>query len=240
MSKHPDVVLVGRGVYPSSLLGGASEATGISVEQIRRIVLPRVRLTPHEGKAIVVIVRDADELTMPSANALLKTLEEPPRNVHFILTTSKPAKLLDTILSRTLAVRFGPLPESDLRTLLIRQEIPEELASLAGGSLHQARALAEPEAREAREAFLNALDAAIQAGHPAAAIEFAETRPDGRKDLIEILGHVAAAFALRAKQSNDIVLWSNRYSVISGAIRDIERNGSPGLVLEAMVNRLNQ
>ncbi|MCH2111012.1 MAG: DNA polymerase III subunit delta', partial [Polyangiaceae bacterium] len=60
--RHPDILIVGRGVYPAALLGGKSEATGISVEQIRRIILPRIGYPPHEGRALCIIIRDADEL----------------------------------------------------------------------------------------------------------------------------------------------------------------------------------
>ena len=75
---HPDVLLVQRGLYPPSVLGStSSEATGIGVDQIRRIVLGRVGFPPHEGKALVIIIRAAEELTVSAANALLKTLEEP-------------------------------------------------------------------------------------------------------------------------------------------------------------------
>ncbi|HEV8550435.1 MAG TPA: DNA polymerase III subunit delta', partial [Polyangiaceae bacterium] len=108
---HPDVVLLGRGLYRSVLGSGASEATGISVEQVRRIVLARVGFPPHEGRALVFIVRDADEITVQAANALLKTLEEPHARTHFILLTSRPSRLLDTIRSRSLPVRFAPLSD---------------------------------------------------------------------------------------------------------------------------------
>src|SRR5882757_6130445 len=76
---HPDVVLVERGLYRGRI--SANEATGISIEQ--------VGYRPHEGRALVFIVRAAEELTVSAANALLKTLEEPGRGTHFILLTSR-------------------------------------------------------------------------------------------------------------------------------------------------------
>ncbi|HMA92234.1 MAG TPA: DNA polymerase III subunit delta', partial [Polyangiaceae bacterium] len=105
---HPDVVFVARGLYPPSMLGTSTpESTAIGIEQIRRMVLSRIGFSSHEGRALVFLVRDADDLSQSAANALLKTLEEPPARVHFILLTSRPNRLLDTIRSRTLPIRFG-------------------------------------------------------------------------------------------------------------------------------------
>ncbi len=238
--KHPDVLLIGRQVYPSDLIGGASESSGISVEQIRRILMPRVRLSPHEGRAMVVIIRDADQLNISSANALLKTLEEPKPGVHFILLTSRPAQLLDTILSRTLAIRFGPLPDEVVGTLLAREGVSPEVASLAGGSLTRARILAEPEGQAVRDHFVQALDEAISAGHAAAATYFGDQRPDARGDLVDLLGHAASVFSQRAKEQSDVLLWAERHEILLRSIREIERNGSPGLVLESMVNQITK
>ncbi len=235
---HPDVLLVGRAVYPPNLIGGATEATGISVEQVRRIVMPRVGMPPHEAKHLVIIIRGAEDLTIAAANALLKTLEEPGKGVHFILLTSRPAQLLDTVLSRSLAVRFGALPEDAMRTLLTKEGIPEELLELSQGSLAKARDLSEPSSREAREAFLDALDRALEEGHTAAALDFADARPDGRHQLLDLLSHVATTFAARARTGNDLRLWAERHRVISKSIRHIEANASPALVLESMVGQL--
>ncbi len=234
---HPDVILVGRGLYPAQLLGGTSEATGISVEQVRRIVLSRVGYPPHEGRAMVIIVRDADELTPAAANALLKTLEEPHAGIHFVLLTSRPAKLLDTIISRTLAVRFGPLPDAVMEMLLEREGLPSELALHAQGSLERARALSEPELREAREAFVQSLDEVLREGEPAAALRFAEQRPEGRDELVGTLAHVATVFAARARESRAMT-WAVRHQEVVRSIAEVERNGSPALVLESMALRL--
>ena len=150
--QHPDVVLLGRGLYPASALGTASrETVAIGVEQVRRVVLSRVGFTPHEARSLVFIIRDAHELTPQAANALLKTLEEPASHVHFVLLTSQPNRLLDTIRSRTLAVRFGPLPDAVVEAILERHGKPKELARLAGGSAAAALVLADEDVARRRE-----------------------------------------------------------------------------------------
>jgi len=238
VSLHPDVLLVERGLYPPALLGGKSEATGISVEQIRSIVLPRLGFSPHEGKALVILVRDADELTTSAANALLKTLEEPPPRTHFVLMTTRPGRLLDTIRSRTLPVRFGPLPLPDLTALLARQGLLTEVAPLAGGSLERARLLAEPEARAQRDAFVEAADRAILAEHDQAALDFADQRPEGRTELLEVLTHLGSVFAERARKGHDLRLLSHFHQATMRSLSEVESNGSPALVLEALLLEL--
>jgi DNA polymerase III delta prime subunit len=72
----------------------------IAVEQIREIV-ENATMRPYEAKKKVFIIDPADALSVSGSNSLLKTLEEPPRDTHFILITRTPDLLLPTIKSRT-------------------------------------------------------------------------------------------------------------------------------------------
>lgn len=65
-----------------------------------------VKLSPTKAKAKVYIIDEAHMLTLEASNALLKTLEEPPAHVYFILATTNPEKLIETIKSRTTEVVF--------------------------------------------------------------------------------------------------------------------------------------
>lgn len=243
---HPDVVLVGRGVYPSSVLGsGVSEATGISVEQIRRLVLSRSGYPPHEGRALVFIVRDADELTPQAANAMLKTLEEPSQKTHFILLTSRPNRLLDTVRSRTLAVRFGPLPDAIVTDILVARGLPTEVAPLAQGSASVAISLADPDQMKEREEFVSGARQAIAARDLADAIGFAQNRPDKRDALRNELGFLAHSFALEAREltrqdPTGAERAARRYSLVLTTLDEVEKNVQPALALEAMVARLRR
>ena len=71
----------------------------LQVKQIRQIAT-EANFRPIEGKARVFIIDEADKLNDQSANALLKTLEEPPATSYLILITARPAMLLTTIRSR--------------------------------------------------------------------------------------------------------------------------------------------
>ncbi|MBN2195797.1 MAG: DNA polymerase III subunit [Polyangiaceae bacterium] len=247
---HPDVVLVERGLYGKLL--DAAEATGISIEQIRRVVLGRTGFLPHEGKALVFIVRDADELTGSAANALLKTLEEPHDRTHFILLTSRPKRLLPTVLSRSLAVRFAPLRDAVVAEILARHGAPPELAALGEGSASRALRLADADLVGARDAFLRAAFHAIEAPDLAPAIALAESRPDARDALRDQLEALSAHFVGEARAALQVdtaaepgtrdegraLTAARRHEAVLLTMRELERNGQPALVLEGMMMRL--
>ncbi|MGE0548751.1 MAG: ATP-binding protein [Kofleriaceae bacterium] len=94
---HPDVVTLVR--------EGAAQI--VPIESVRSQVIARIGLPPHEGAVRVFIVEEATALAPPAANALLKTLEEPPAQTMFVLCTTSPEQLLPTIRSRCQRVRFA-------------------------------------------------------------------------------------------------------------------------------------
>ena len=148
---HGDVGMV---VAPKRLL---------LVDQMRHIEI-EANFRPFEGKARVFIVDEADKLNDQSANALLKTLEEPPPTSHLILITSRPAMLLPTIRSRCQAIRFSPLTTAEIEQHLLQNKLatPAEagLRARAGnGSIGRALAGDLEGFKERRDAMLQVLTA---------------------------------------------------------------------------------
>ncbi len=242
---HPDVVLVERGLYRGLLGGSSSEATGISIEQIRRIVLARVGFTPHEGRAMVFIVRAADELTPSAANALLKTLEEPNNRTHFVLLSSKPSRLLDTIRSRTLPVRFGPLAEAHVAQILTARKLDAGAAKLSQGSAGLALLLADPERQGERDAFVSAAFAALSAPDLVPSLRLAENRKGERHELGELLGHFAQELATRARglvesDAGAAYELAQKHERVLVALQELEKNVQPALALEALLVELRR
>jgi hypothetical protein len=94
---HPDVVTLVR--------EGAAQI--VPIESVRNQVIARVGFPPHEADTRVFIVEEATAMAPPAANALLKTLEEPPTRTMFVLCTTAPDQLLPTIRSRCQRVRFA-------------------------------------------------------------------------------------------------------------------------------------
>jgi len=105
----------------------------IKIEQVRAL---KDRL--QAGTGGVVIVEPADALNPSAANALLKTLEEPPAGWALVLVTARPDSMLSTIRSRCQAVRFGRLSPADTGAVLAAHGVPEAnlplLAHLAEGA----------------------------------------------------------------------------------------------------------
>jgi DNA polymerase III subunit delta' len=240
---HPDVVLAGRGLYRS--VNGQAEASGIGIEQIRRVILERVGFSPHEGRALVFIVRDADELTPQAANALLKTLEEPPQRTHFVLLSSRPNRLLDTIRSRAQPLRFSPLSEPVLARILEAHGHKAELAAFAQGSAELALSLADPDALAEREEFVASVQAAMEAKDLSVAIKFAESQKGDRDTLKAQLGFLAQKLATSARKQvkSDAMaaeVNARRHAAVLSAVSDLEHNVQSALVLEALIQTLRR
>lgn len=243
---HPDVILIEQGLYPENVIG-RDEKQGVSVEQIRRIVLAQVGFTPAESKARVFIFRRADELTPQAANALLKTLEEPRPATHFILMTSRPDKLLPTIRSRSMLVRFGALSDEVLAGLLRAQGIADasiaDVVPLAEGSVDKALELAEPERAESRAAFLRAVAEAVRAGTAGAAVKLAEGADTDRRATRDRLFDLAAHLSMLARTSDadDALALARAYEAVMAATENIEMaNASPAHVLTDLALSLHR
>jgi DNA polymerase III subunit delta' len=139
---------IGDGHHPD-LVWVKSEGATIKLDQIRNLK-QRLSFRPFEGNWRIVLIEDAHDLREEAANALLKLLEEPPKQNLFILTALEPQMLLPTILSRCCHVRFQPLDEASIEHYLmdahgLSSSQAQQVAALADGSLDRAKWLAEPE-----------------------------------------------------------------------------------------------
>ena len=112
---HPEFLWLKRDVAPSKAKkiadGDATQedlARNITVDQVRSLI-GRMRNKPAVAEHRAVIVDSIDDLERGAANALLKTLEEPPANTVFFLVSHNPGRLLPTIRSRCRTLRFAPL-----------------------------------------------------------------------------------------------------------------------------------
>ncbi len=128
---------IARGVHPDLLIVEPGDNGSIRIDQVRDVV-DRAAYRPFEGKRRVVIVDEADALVPAAQNALLKTLEEPPPSSVFILITSRPAMLLDTVRSRCPQLRFP---------LAAAASVDEEARAVAARVLAQAAADGSPGGR---------------------------------------------------------------------------------------------
>lgn len=143
---HPDFILVTQ----------QQAGKDIVLEQIKEIARQAAfapRLSTHK----VCIIDAADFMNPAAANSLLKLLEEPPAYWLFILLAETTDKLLPTILSRVIKLRFAPLPEAvvvqELRAKYVHLTAlsAQTIARLSGGSLGMAFRLADDESLKWRD-----------------------------------------------------------------------------------------
>ncbi len=94
-------------------------ASNRGIEEVKNLIKETAFL-PMAGRYRVFIIDEAHMITPDGFNALLKTLEEPPKSAIFILATTNPEKLPKTIISRCIKVNFGKANHSDIETMLKR------------------------------------------------------------------------------------------------------------------------
>lgn len=156
-SNHPDLTIIDSGEKGSVL----------KIEQVRELQQV-LSLRPYEARYRVAILRRFHEANPAAANALLKTLEEPARDVVLILTADSTDALLPTILSRCQPIQLRPLPLHTVRDALIEKyeaspEQAEMLARLSGGRIGWAiTALRDPAELEQRQQAVDVLEQALQ------------------------------------------------------------------------------
>ena len=118
--EHPDVRTISYDPQKTTKI--------ISVRQARELIL-EIQVHPFRAKKRVVIIDPADAMRVEAANALLKTLEEPPTSTMFVLICDFATQLLPTIRSRSQRVRFQPLSRDELQEWLGDQ--PHDSTSLS-------------------------------------------------------------------------------------------------------------
>jgi len=180
------------GLHPDVRLFSPAGAS-YKVDQIREM-LKDTSLRPFEGEHRVFILDRVEALNDSSANALLKSIEEPAQGFTWILVTTQRSKLLPTIASRCQAIRFHPLDEATLRDVLT-QELKvdavraRDLSALSGGSVKQAAWFAGDEGKamlEQAETFLEA----VASGSALQCLDWAEAANSDRRSLDQLLNVV--------------------------------------------------
>ena len=166
-------------------------ASNRSIDEIRDLI-ERAAYKPSVGRYKVFMIDEAHQLTKDAFNALLKTLEEPPEYLKFVLATTDPDKMLPTVLSRCLQFNLRPMaPETvheHLRTVLAAEGVVAEdpalrlLARAARGSMRDALSLTDQAiafgAGQIDEAGVRAMLGAVDRHHAATLVR-ALARRDG-------------------------------------------------------------
>ncbi|MFN0148615.1 MAG: ATP-binding protein [Dehalococcoidia bacterium] len=161
---HPDVVVVSPGDTLCRPRGGDSshpshaESRDIRICQVRGIIDAVARF-PFEAQYRVVIIDPAERMTEDAANTLLKTLEEPPGHTAFVLITSAPESIIETVLSRCRRVDLRTVPRPVIEAGLLARGASATLAAASAAAARGKPGLAvgyaaEPDLIASRERVL--------------------------------------------------------------------------------------
>ena len=237
----------------------------IQVEVLRTEILPLAQFAPFEAASTFFIFPEAD-VSFPvfqpeAANALLKTLEEPRPNVHFILTSERPDSLLPTIRSRCQRIRFARLPDSVLRNILESERVPEDslapAIALSAGRADVALSLATDGMVDALTELVMSVDDAVRGSGPGALVELSEQL--ARRDDLELalltlqsfyrdlalsslglpaeeLGFSARAGELQARGASTSPSGAAaRVSLIHECVRSMQQNANRQVALDSLL-----
>ncbi|MCG8558088.1 MAG: AAA family ATPase [Proteobacteria bacterium] len=256
---HPDVR-----VFPPRTEGNRN----LPVRIVRDEIQSYIQYAPFEAHASFLVFPQAD-ISLPAqhpeaANALLKALEEPRANIHFVLTSARPQRLLPTIRSRCQRVRFGRLPDRVLAGILRERGVPAETLEaaimLADGRADRAIELSqEGRSLELVELALE-LDAAISATEPSAQLDAAyglaqhEQRSLALETLARFYREVArAGLGFGGRPEAPSKQWqaararaeqvapheaASRVALIAQLGEDLDRNANALMALESMLMEL--
>jgi DNA polymerase III subunit delta' len=244
---HPDVMLI------------EPEGGKIRIDQMRALQHD-LALSPYKGRWRICIITDFQYATVEAANALLKTLEEPPARVVLILTAMDASSLLPTIVSRCQVLPLRAVPIQQIERALVerwheREDVARLLARLSAGhigwAIHATETPAVLADRRQQIEKLLALSRQGRAGkiHAAEQLGRRDDLPDqlrlwqtwwrdvmlaaaGCEDMVVNLDHLEGVRA----QAHQITLARAEAAVrsVESALQQIEQNVNPRLALEVL------
>ena len=234
---HPDWTLL------------APDGANLKIEQVRQLQR-HLSLVANEGGRRVGLLQDADTLTLQAANALLKTLEEPPRDATLILVARGSQGLPPTLRSRAVRLCIGAPAVEQVAAALERAGLAPEDARLAaelgGGSESSAQTWAETHLESARElrALLRAAEDADDTGILDGAEQFRgggealRTRTQLFLDVYEAHVRQGIRAAVEADDPGGAARWLARAERGLAARREAKRNLNSQLVVEGLLFEL--
>lgn len=205
----------------------------ISVEDARTLE-KNLSFQSYEKGRKVAIIRDSFNMTREAANALLKTVEEPPRGTYVILTATHVSGILPTLASRCRQVRLDPLGEDLVKTILVDEGVEPEraarLAGLSGGSPGQALMLERASAGDLEDEAERIAMGLSRMG-VAERLGLSEKWSKDKENLEIRFACLERVLRLRSLEDENAVALFERLSLV----RDlVTRNVNPQLALDAL------
>jgi DNA polymerase III, gamma/tau subunits len=238
---HPDIILLTYGPKDDKAERAAADgkpyelARSIRIKQIRAMQ-KRLFTRPTLGSRRAIIIDPADDMEKAAANALLKSLEEPPAGTFFLLVTHRPARLLPTIRSRCRTLRFPVLSDSQLGTMLEEGGMPHDRAAIAAaeGSFGAALRFAEQDLAP----LAKVIEALLERGDEGFTVRGELARligPRADRERVQAVLDLAQALAARAARETDDIarrarLIDTHAALVSLAAEAPTANFDPGML----------
>lgn len=248
---HPDFFEIGLPKDKRALQ--IEQFVGDQQHRNRQGLCHDIALKPYLATRRVAVIDHADTFNTATANALLKTLEEPPPHSLLILVGTSESRQLPTIRSRSQVVRFAPLESGDLEQILAdtglvaSPQVARTVAELADGSLDQAVAMADEELWRVHTQAVALLDRPVidsvqlaQLVHEYSSAAGKEAGPR-RSALIAVLGLVARHFRRQVRanpHAPDVLRTVRRIDRCLEAEYQVERNVHLQTVVQAWADDL--
>lgn len=232
-------------VLPEDSDGESTTSGSLKIHQFRELK-QKLGFGAHEGAYRIVLIPNADRMTVQAANSVLKLLEEPPPGWLFFLTASDPTLVLPTILSRCQGLRLKPFQPEELEELLelsgINPQRRKICAELAHGSWSKALTLAGDEIWEHRQTLFGFLkEPAASLG---ALVDWASQEPrnfDLLVDQLELLTSELIRWSVSPATDNpEAHVWINadgRNALVGHAKAVTKRQGSARHAREFWIER---
>jgi DNA polymerase III subunit delta' len=217
---------IARGAHPDVLVIEPGDTGSIKIEQVREVI-DKSAYRPFEGRRRAILIDDADALGAPAQSALLKTLEEPPSASIFLLISSIPDALLDTVRSRCPRLRFGTLDPGEVANALVRDhgyaEADAHAAAVdADGSIGVALSAQSADLNEARESAQRLLEQAARLADPVRRLEAVKDLGGRKGSAASEREQMAASLRAMASLLRDVSLLSARADTAMLANADLQ------------------
>lgn len=155
----PSCIQAENGNQPDIIWISHEKPASIGVEDIREQVVGDIQIKPYSSPRKIYIIDEAEKMTVPAQNTLLKTIEEPPAYGVLLLLTTNAEAFLPTILSRCVTLNLKPVSNKKMKTFLMEEiNLPDYKADLcvafAQGNVGKAMKLARSEHFEEMKAHV--------------------------------------------------------------------------------------
>ena len=233
-SNHPEIKII-------------DEDSSIKIETIREIQ-KEIQLKPYEGTKKVFIINNAERMTIQAQNALLKTLEEPPRYATIILLTHNASSLLPTIISRCQLFKMVPAKVEEIQRYLeesenLSLEESKVIAAFSNGIIGKAlRILQDEDFRKKRDIIIEIIKQLLEDKiiDLLEKVSFLNEEKDAAEDIFDIfLSWYRDLLIFRETQQVDFIMNYDKIEEIRQQSKRISSNKSREIILIIEKNKSN-